>query len=611
MGKFYFLIASLIVAIGATANADDNVTRLKTSSEYRKAIEAKFHARKAHAGVTRVAEGTVELPWFENFDDEASFDNFTVIDANDDFATWEYSEGKAQYFSLFADGVADDWLITPGFEMVAGKDYQISFRANSFDESSSEEFSAWLGNDVSAEAMTIEVVGETIVAQDNALDFNISIKVPEDGVYYLGFHCTSDPEEAWYLEIDDISVKEGATAAAPDAVTGLTITPDPEGALKATITFTTPAVATDGSALASLTKVEIYREDTNLIKTFDNPAPGVELTYIDESPANGDNHYTVIAYNEAGEGKPAMFSLFVGEDIPGVPQNIKQSVDGADVVLTWESEPLGWNSHYVNVSKLTYDIWETADGINLSEVAKGVTGTTYRIEGRAEQGKQQQNIYVVRAISSAGPGSRGYSNTVILGQSLALPFKETFADKKMSSRWFQNRTDSNDGTAIVDADYDGDGGAMTLSGHQAGCVVDLYSSKVWIKGESKLQLSFWYHSPADATFSAGLSKDFEDLKMVELEAADEWKQAVIDLSDMTTNDYVQILFRYVAGSEPCAIDHVELSTATTVGINAVESSADITVVERFSIDGKRVDDSYRGVVIERLSDGTYIKRAAR
>lgn len=103
-----------------------------------------------------------------------------------------------------------------------------------------------------------------------------------------------------------------------------------------------------------------------------------------------------------------MFSLFVGEDVPGVPQNIKQSVDGADVVLTWESEPLGWNSHYVNVSKLTYDIWETPDGINLSEVAKGVTGTTYRIEGRAEQGKQQQNIYVVRAISSAGPGSRGY-----------------------------------------------------------------------------------------------------------------------------------------------------------------------------------------------------------
>lgn len=80
---------------------------------------------------------------------------------------------------------------------------------------------------------------------------------------------------------------------------------------------------------------------------------------------------------------------------------------------------------------------------------------------------------------------------------------------------------------------------------------------------------------------------------------------------MTANAYVQILFRYVAGSEPCAIDHVELSTATTVGINAVESSADITVVERFSIDGKRVDDSYRGVVIERLSDGTYTKRAAR
>lgn len=198
MGKFYFLIASLIVAVGATANADDNVTRLKTSSEYRKAIEAKFQARKAHAGVTRVAEGTVELPWFENFDDEASFDNFTVIDANEDFATWEYYDGKAEYTSFLADEIADDWLITPGFEMVAGKDYQISFRANGSDAFFPEVFSAWLGNDASAEAMTIEVVKETVVEQDNALDFNVSIKVPEDGVYYLGFHCTSNPDDAFF-----------------------------------------------------------------------------------------------------------------------------------------------------------------------------------------------------------------------------------------------------------------------------------------------------------------------------------------------------------------------------------------------------------------------------
>lgn len=128
-------------------------------------------------------------------------------------------------------------FITPGFEMVAGKDYQISFRANGSDAFFPEVFSAWLGNDASAEAMTIEVVKETVVEQDNALDFNVSIKVPEDGVYYLGFHCTSNPDDAFTFDIDDISVKEGAVAAAPDAVTGFTITPDPEGALKATITL--------------------------------------------------------------------------------------------------------------------------------------------------------------------------------------------------------------------------------------------------------------------------------------------------------------------------------------------------------------------------------------
>lgn len=237
--------------------------------------------------------------------------------------------------------------------MVAGKKYQISFRANTFDVASPEEFSAWLGNAPEADAMTISVVEKTTIAQDNSADYSVKVIVPADGVYYFGIHCTSPMEDAWTLDIDDISIKEAAAESAPAEVGDLTIVPDSLGELKATISFTAPTLAADGSELSALTKIEIYREDTRLIKTFDAPAPGDKLTYVDESPANGDNHYSVIAYNEVGAGSPALLSLFVGEDIPGAPQNLSQKIVDGDVVLTWEMDELGWNSHYINHDKLT------------------------------------------------------------------------------------------------------------------------------------------------------------------------------------------------------------------------------------------------------------------
>lgn len=607
MNKFLLFGASFaFVTIPAYASVFNEVTRLVSKSDLNKEAFAKKYKAAPHRVVSRVSGATVTLPWTENFDDESSFDNFTVIDANEDFAGWEYVDGKAEYCCLFADYDADDWLITPGFNMVAGKKYQISFRANTFDVASPEEFSAWLGNAPEADAMTISVVEKTTIAQDNSADYSVKVIVPADGVYYFGIHCTSPMEDAWTLDIDDISIKEAAAESAPAEVEDLTIVPDPLGELKATISFSAPTLAADGSELSALTKIEIYREDTKLIKTFDAPAPGDKLSYVDESPANGDNHYSVIAYNEVGAGSPALLSLFVGEDIPGAPQNLSQKIVDGDVVLTWEMDELGWNSHYINHDKLTYNLWDSADGFTLSEISKGIKAedNSYTIEDRAEEGKQRQIIYCLQAETRTGTGSRAFSNTLIVGESLRLPYNETFADKKMSSRWFQSATDSKDVSALVEDDRNNDGGAMSISGHEKGCEISLFSSKIWIKDEPKLVLSFWYKSPADGALSAGLMKDFEVVKLNGLEPAGDWKFASFDLSDQTGIDYAQVTFRYAAGSEPCYIDDIEL-TATPLSLDSTVEQAN--VVARYNVAGQRVDEDYRGVVIERRSDGTVAK----
>lgn len=103
MNKFLLFGASFaLVTIPAYASGFSEVTRLVSKSDLNKEAFAKKYKAVSHRVVSRVSGATVTLPWTENFDDESSFDNFTVIDANEDFAGWEYVDGKAEYCCLFA-----------------------------------------------------------------------------------------------------------------------------------------------------------------------------------------------------------------------------------------------------------------------------------------------------------------------------------------------------------------------------------------------------------------------------------------------------------------------------------------------------------------------------
>ena len=62
------------------------------------------------------------------------------------------------------------------------------------------------------------------------------------------------------IAIDSITVTKTAYATAPDSVKSLTITPTPKGALQATISFITPKVRINGSALARIDSFVVNRD---------------------------------------------------------------------------------------------------------------------------------------------------------------------------------------------------------------------------------------------------------------------------------------------------------------------------------------------------------------
>ena len=625
------MVAAQTTLEGTTENATPAAAKAtkKAQMEEKRALAAAQKAERQRlagsqaaptrkATARRSAEDVVELPYTQDFEEGEDLEDdlgFTVIDANDDWATWSLEDGVAEYSSLFADADADDWLITPGFRLEEGKSYQFSFTAWGFDTDTPEQFEAKLGTDADADAMATEVIALTVVESDQPQVYTATLSVEEAGVYYLGIHCLS-PEDGFSLYIDDLSIKEGAAEAAPSGVEELTITADPEGDLSADISFVTPTQAVDGTALSALTAVSIFRGNADEpLTTFDSPAVGTQLTYTDASPENGSNIYTVIAYNDAGEGTPVSQTVFVGVDQPSAPTEVKATNEGSDVVITWSASDTGWNGHYVNPDRLTYTIYEMTSALSREMLAENVSGNSYTLAGENEK-EQRQITYQIIAHNVAGDSQRGYSNTIITGKPYELPFHESVSsgtglDNKL---WILDRTNSQDGLYATSASQDGDGGAIILRGGAANHRIVLMSGKIAVGGTSETKLRFWYHFASESANTVGVQvvKDGEVLLSEAVEAADEWTEKTISLDEVTTNDYVQIYFTVDYGDDHAdvVIDNILVDDALTDGIHAI-STTQPAAAAVYSLGGQQLQKPVRGLNIVRTEGGEVKKVVVR
>ena len=242
------------------------------------------------------------LPYYNSFETQDEWDWFTVEDANGDGSTWRQFEGTASYH-YNSENPADDWLFSPAFRLEAGKIYHLALGALASSEAYEEKFEVKMGTAAQADAMTSDVIGETIVDWEGMAQTieNRFITVAETGVYYFGIHAIS-PEDCASLRIDDFLMEE-TILTAPAAATDLTVTADAEKPM-ATITFRAPTTNIGGETLtANMTLIELLR-DGEVITTFEDVAPGQQITYVDadESLSGTTYKYQVVAYNADGRG---------------------------------------------------------------------------------------------------------------------------------------------------------------------------------------------------------------------------------------------------------------------------------------------------------------------
>lgn len=298
-----------------------------------------------------------EYPYLNTFQTLDDQESFTIIDANGDNDTWDFAYNSDEnWFARYTYNEsmdADDWLISPAFRFEAGKQYRLTFDA--WNKDFEERFEVLAGNDATPDAMTIQVVEPTDVTWNEPQGFEAKISIATTGTYYIGFHAIS-PADMNKLFVDNVMV-DVYELEAPAAPTGITAM-QTEEQLEVTVTFTAPVVKRNGEPLTSdLDKVELLR-DGQVIHTFENVAPGTDITWVDNSEdlTPGAHSYCAVAYNDKGAGdksETVTVRVITTLDVPYTADLTQRETFDTFTVIDANEDGCTWNwddGYHVNYS---------------------------------------------------------------------------------------------------------------------------------------------------------------------------------------------------------------------------------------------------------------------
>lgn len=270
----------------------------------------------------------------------------------------------------------------------------------------------------------------------------------------------------------------------PSAVSDFECVPGANGATTVALYWMNPTQTFDGKELSSLTDIKVYR-DRELIKTFENPEIGEEMSYTDDlgDVKGGYHFYSVVASNSVGEGAEEKVRIFVGCDIPADITTLTLQHDGYDkAVISWNQPELGPNGGYVDASSLSYKVVRKPDG---RVIADGLKQTTVSDENISPVG---QYSYSVVASNADGESNAVETETRVFGPAYSMPVTFDFTAFDADNSW-----------TVMDANKDGYAWMWTkvssgdrVMGHQASSTA---VSDDWL-------ISYYMPFEKDATYRA-------------------------------------------------------------------------------------------------------------
>lgn len=483
-----------VVATDITATSfSEAIEKPATLTSYAYKVVAKFAGKTSVATTTNaVMLGDAGLPYSQDFESDDAMNSMVIVDANADNKKWTRvnagttaAPNYAARYQYNSKKDADDWMFTPQLQMEAGKAYLLTFTTWSQSVSYAERLEVKAGMGTTAADMTLAVVDTMTVAQTSANKITVTAYITPtvSGKYSVGFHAVSE-KDMFYLFVDDINIAKGVSAKAPAAPT-IAATPDAMGEYNANVTVTAPTTDFGGNPVEGLTKLEVSRGG-QVVKTFEAPAAGAELSFNDVVGVAGDVTYTAVAYNADGEGKPASTTVFVGTGKPASPTNVTmvETATPGEVTLTWNRVTTTYDGYALNPAKVTYVIAEQGESgwVPKHEVAD----TTSTFMALADPTEQDFATFAVFAVTEGG-NSGAISPMVPVGTPYSSVI-ESFSNKSLSYIFGTQQLSTNDASwTLLDEtsgipSYDGDNGMAAMKGQYLDCSAALFSGKINLAG---------------------------------------------------------------------------------------------------------------------------------
>lgn len=257
-----------------------------------------------------------------------ALNEFTVIDADKDSSRWTAVtsgssdlHGASRYFANPRCG--DDWLITPGITMEAGKAYRLDvglFCASIAESNVEIRIAAGLSNTV--EGMTEEILAPYVFKHLGVRTYSFYYTPQTSGNIFFGFESLdpsgthrfndlgisniliSEVESATPAKIDDLKLEYGSVPGEGELI------------------FTAPDKDVTGNVISSMTKIEVTKNGET-IASIVNPVPGQ-------------------TYRQNITFVPAELTVFgvyaVSGDAASLPAEIKAMVLETPYVQTFETE---------------------------------------------------------------------------------------------------------------------------------------------------------------------------------------------------------------------------------------------------------------------------------
>lgn len=222
-------------------------------------------------------------------------------------------------------------------------------------------------------------------------------------------------------QISGLFIKQDAQhAARPAAPTGVNVVFPQDGTLTGTISFTLPTKDVDGGSIASDLSYTVRANGTVIANG--TAAPGSTVKQTVSVALGGYTTFSVTAGQDGAVSAEATTSVFIGNDPPASPYDVKAVMKNGDVALTWAAPDTTVKGGRLNTSSLVYRVTRRPDGV---VVADSIQATALTDKVPADVLRKAYTYYVV-AIDHTRESAAAPSNEVTVDRTLALPYNNSF-----------------------------------------------------------------------------------------------------------------------------------------------------------------------------------------